>query len=338
MSKQTKLLFEGWRAFLNEQDLSKDPESIELSKKLFAAFKAGPAQTKAFLNSAEGQSEKLHNILKSGLTVDKTDSDDVVQISGPADTSVSGKIPTQNFIDLMQSVAFPLGSAKSFISLLNAKKGFGTIVTDGNLIIDGHHRWSGVFAFFPDDGQINAINVSWPGKDTKEKLAAAQLSIAAWGGAGKKQPEAGGEVATNILGKGAEQIAQMIMANINKQVDSKAPGALLNDQMMQEILQNKDSAAKVVFSWAGMQAATDVNQIRQAIAKKVGENLSKIKSNPQAPARPEMPQFDPKRGGPELTDVIPDLKAGKLNITPPFVKESLIKKIVQEELRKLKRR
>lgn len=335
-NKQTKLLFESWRRFLNEQDDS-SAKSSELSKKLFAAFKAGPAATKAFLNSAEGQSEELHNILTSGLTVDKTQDDDVVQISEPTEISVAGKIPTQNFIDLMQSVSFPLGSLEKLLELLKTKKGYGTIVIDGDLVIDGHHRWSGVFGFFPKDGKIDAINVSWPGQNTLEKLAAAQLSIAGHIGANKAQPEATGDVATDILGKSAEEIANMIMANVNKQTDKNAKGPMLNDAMMEQIVKDKEGA-KMVYQWAGLDpAVNDVNQIRKAIAKKVGENLSKIPSNKQAPARADMPQFDPKRGGPELKDVIPSLKGGKLNITPPFVKESIqknLKKYILEEIKK----
>lgn len=337
--KQTKLLFEGWRKFLNEADApAQGAGNPELAKKLYAAFKAGPAATKQFLNSEEGQSEELHNILTSGLTVDKDQKDDIVQIGEAKAISVAGKIPTQNFIDLMQSVSFPLGSYKSLMQVLKSKSGFGTIVVDGNLIIDGHHRWSGVYAFYPQEGSINAINVTWPGQNTAEKLAAAQLSIAANIGANKKQPEATGEPATDILGKSAEEISSMIMNNVNKQTDPKAPGPMLNDNMMQEIIKNKDGEGKLVYQWAGIQpTATDANQIRQAIANKVGQNLSTIESNPQAPARKDMPQFDPKRGGPELSDVVPDLKAGKLNINPPFVKESLIRKIVKEELKKIKK-
>jgi hypothetical protein len=348
-NKNTKLLFESWRAFLKEEETIVKPPAAgqkpnvakgdqnSIAAKLTAAFKAGPAATRVFLNSEEGKSEECRALLASGGAGKNVG--DTVKVEGPTDISVAGKIPTQNFIDMMQSISFPLGSYESLIKTLNAKKGFGTIVVDKNLIIDGHHRWSGIFAFYPD-GTINAINVSWPGQNTQEKLAAAQLTIAAKLGAGKEMPTATGEPATNILGKSAIEIAKMALQNVNKQTDPKAPGALMNDEMMNKIIKNKDGDAAIVYEWAGLdKSVTDIKKLRQAIAIKVGKNLKQIKSNPQAPERADMPQFDPKRGGPDFSDVVPDLKTGKYNVAPPFAESLLrkqIKKIVLEEIKRKK--
>ena len=343
MKENMNLLMENWRKFVNEaenpaekQEKSSDPAS--LAQNLNNAFNQGPAAVRAFLNTPEGKSEAVRDILKSGLK-DGSTKDDVVKVSGPNSISVSDLIPTQNFIDLMQSISFPLGSSKGFLNAVVAKKGFGTIVVDGKLIIDGHHRWSGVYAI-ARDGTINALNVNWPGKDTKEKLGAAQLSIGAYVGANKEQPSAGGEPKTNILGKKSPEIEQMIMSNVNKQTDPKAPGALLNDNMMKEIVAGKDSNMKPIYDWAGIAVnVTDINQLRKAIAKKIGDNLSQIKSNSQAPARPDMPQFDTSRGGPELNTIVPNISKGEFNIAPPYnvQKESLrniIRQVIRENLKR----
>ena len=49
--------------------------------------------------------------------------------------------------------------------------------------------------------------------------------------------------------------------------------------------------------------------------------LSLIKSNDQAPGRPDMPQFDPKAGGPTLDSITSKLTKGELNVRPPFTSQ-----------------
>ena len=267
-NKKFGLIMENWKKFVNEQtpapqspnptaptqpapqNQQQQPGKVDLKQaeaQLMKALQTGPAETRQFLNSPVGKSPEVRNLLAQGLKVDGNQADDKVRVSGPSDIPVNPAkmIPTQNFIDLMQSVSFPLGSAKGLITAISNKKGFGTIVVDGPLIIDGHHRWSGTVAITPN-GTINALNVNWPGQNTKQKLAAAQASIAGFMGPGKDIPSAGGDVATNILGKKAPEIAKMIMNNVNKQTDKGAPGPLLNDVMMKEII--GDVILQVVFS------------------------------------------------------------------------------------------
>ena len=67
--------------------------------------------------------------------------------------------------------------------------------------------------------------------------------------------------------------------------------------------------------------------MRRLIASRVGSNLAALPSNEAAPERKDMPQFDDKVGGPDIDDVTPALtgKAGGYNISPPFVKDGIIK-------------
>ena len=300
----------------------------EVAKKLLVAFKAGPAETRAFLDSEEGKSEICRGLLLKPK-LDGDEKDDIVKISDKPGTPVLELIPTQSFIDLMQSVGFPLSSKDSLVKAIVDKKGFGTIVIspdkEGTLIIDGHHRWSGIFCIAPD-GTMDAKQVEWPGVGTKQKLAAAQLAIAAKLGANKVTPSKGGVPAFNILGKKKDEIAKLIMENVNKPdlVDElvRKFGGLLNDKMMKDII---DTDAKdTVYKWCGLDTSEkDITKVRQSIANKVGENLEKMKFNPGAPAREDMPQFDPdveNQPGPELKDVEGDLKSGNFNISPPFNK------------------
>jgi hypothetical protein len=313
---------------LLENILMEDDAAI--AKEMEKAFKAGPAATRAFFNSELGKSAEAKALLqRPAAERDGVNPDDKIKVSGPRDVPVdpSKVLPTQNFIDAMQSIAYPLGSASSLASAITRKKGFGTIVMDWPLIIDGHHRWSGVVAITPD-GVINALNIQWPGKSTAKKLAAAQMAVAATVEPGKEQPSASGDPATDILGKSADAIKAMILKNINKQTDPKAPGALLNDDMMASLTDPDSKDAQTVANWLNLDSVvTDVDELRDLIASRVGENLSAIQSNPQAPGRADMPQFDTKKGGPEIDDIKSDLAAGEYNVSPPFIKKEEVRRM-----------
>jgi len=301
----------------------------ELALDLEKAFKSGPAATRAFLDSPDGQSELVRKDILLAPELDGMDPDDKVGV-GTASGAAVDFLPTQNEIDLMKSVAWPLGSVGNLTGAI-AKAVAPGIVVSGNLVIDGHHRWSGAIAIGGPDAQVSGKDVQWPGKDATEKLAASQLAIAAKLGPGVTTPTQGKGFKTNIMGKGAAAIAQMIMANINKKTDPNAPGALLNDGMMQELTAGENKDMPAIMEWLGNHgdrvegSENKIGQLRQAIAMKVSENLAALPSNPQAPERKDMPQFDKTVGGPDLDAVTPDLtgKAGGFNISPPFVKDGI---------------
>ena len=313
--------------------LTEDKTKEELAAELQKAFKAGPAATRAFLDSEEGKSDVVRKDLLLNPQIDGNMSDDTVKVSGGGGAAMQFK-PTQSEIDLMKSVSYPLGSAQTLIDAISSGPVAKGIVTSGDLIIDGHHRWSGAIAIGGEKAQIQGKNVNWPGGNTAEKLASAQIAIAAKLGPGKSIPSQGESFKTNILGKGADAIAKMIMANVNKQTDSNAPGPLLNDKMIKDLVAGEVAGADKVYEWLGGKPFEDTSsnkgyKLRLAIANKVGANLAALPANPEAPARADMPQFDPKVGGPNLKDVEGMLgggKTGDANLAPPFAKESTIKK------------
>ena len=101
--------------------------------------------------------------------------------------SVSKLLPTQNFIGLENSIGFtvnhPDKAAGNLTSMLtekapNVEAGSPIWVFDGKYIIDGHHRWSQVYAFNPN-AKISAVNfVASAGIEPKQVLAAVQGVIA----------------------------------------------------------------------------------------------------------------------------------------------------------------
>lgn len=299
----------------------------ELAAKLTAAFKAGPAETRKFLDSPDGMSDTVRKDLLLAPEMDGNDPDDAVEVGSVTGAKASGFKPTQQEIDLMKSVSFPLGSAGTLANAIENPETKG-IVVSGDFIIDGHHRWSGIQGIAGTDATLSGKDVDWPGTTSDEMLAAAQIAIAAKLGPDKKIPSQAEPFDTNISGKDAQTIAKMALANVNKKTDPNAPGPLMNDAMMEDLTDSNNANAKIVANWLGLETVeTDADALRRLIASRVGSNLAALPSNEAAPERKDMPQFDDKVGGPDIDDVTPALtgKAGGYNISPPFVKDGIIK-------------
>jgi len=309
------------------------PSASNLGADLESAFNGGPEGVRAFMDNSKD--EAVVDILsKASEEYDGDADDDKITIGGSVPVEVKGIGPTQQFIDLMQSVSFPLGSADVLESAVTSKTSGapGAISISGNAVLDGHHRWSGVFAITPD-GVIQAKNFAFPGT-VKEKLAAAQMAVAAVKDS-PGQPSKGGGAETDIIGKGKDQIFAMIDANKGNQTDPKAPGSLLNDSMIQAIADGNHPA---INAWAGIPddaefvALSDSESgfandlIRKSIAEKVANNLAALPS-PLAGApesREDMPQLDHEDigGSTGLDKIVKGLPAGEYNVVPPFAKES----------------
>ena len=323
------------RRIIRETLLLEESDDAAAPNDLEAAYEAGPEGVRAFMDTQGNKDPKVKDILVSAAAGDDgSETDDKISVSSAAPIGVKDLGPTQQFIDLMQSVSFPLGSAKVLDKSITSKTtgAPGAISVSGNAVLDGHHRWSGVYAITPD-GSINAKNFGFPGS-VKDKLASAQLAVAAVNNS-SKHPSKGGGAATDIIGKGKDEIVNMIDANKGQQTDPNAPGPLLNDAMIQDIAAGKYPA---INDWAGLSgeeefvplsnsaAKFENDPIRKAIATKVGENLAGL---PQplsgAPeSREDMPQLDHELIGGKtgLQKIEKSLPAGELNVSPPFTKES----------------
>lgn len=287
------------------------------------AAKAGPAAVRALADTYDDKEE-----LKAALQGDhdKEKSDDVIDVSDANSVSVGRLIPTQKEIDLMKSIAFPLGGYEALKQMVVSKTSGapGAITVSGREVLDGHHRWSGVWGISGPSGTIPAQDVALPG-DTSQKLAAAQLAIAAYKDPQQNQPAAADPIPYNILGKDKTTVKSMILDNVGKQTDASAPGPLLNDGMLEACSADPDIA-----KWAGFKVGADIETVKERIADRVAENLAgkrPIPANPSAPERVDMPQFDAKSiGGKKAkAEIYSGLKSGDFNVSEPFApkKESL---------------
>jgi len=272
-----------------------------------------------FLNSPAGQDPKVRAALKSGLA-DGNPKDEKIG-AGEAKAPVAGLKPTQNEISLMKSIGWPLSTIKS---IENAASGDITgrgkkIVTSGDLVIDGHHRWSSTWAVVGPkrNVSINAINLFLPGKNPEEKLAGAQLSIAATmdSNAGALPSASAGED-DNIMGKSKDEIAEMIRQRVGKITESGEP--LLGDKYLEKIKNHQLGEA-----YFGLKPNDDNKTVLNKIIEVVSSNLASLPA-PQGPERKFMPQFD----GGETHDINPadvfkTMGSGRVNFKSPFT-ESVV--------------
>ena len=289
----------------------------ELDDKVAAAAQSGPAAVRSLVNTED---DDLLKIVLQG-EYDNEVEDDVVDISSASPKDVGGLVPTQREIDLMKSVGFILSDPSgvdALESLLKNKMGFGDISVSGNEVMDGHHRWSGVWGILGKDGggKIKARDLDLPG-GTTQKLAATQLAVAAYKDPALPQPSEGDPFETNILGATEDQIVGWMKAGVGNIVDPNAGGELLNNNFL-----NAASQSAVVSAWAGFEIGADHPTIIDAIAKIVASNLSTIPVNPEAPVRADMPQVDHKTMGPDQDKtkaaIYTGLEQGNFNVSLPF--------------------
>lgn len=284
----------------------------DMSDDVSSAIRSGPAAAKKLGNEAD--QEELLKTLRGDF--DEIKKDDRVPVSKPEHVSVGRFKPTQREIDLMKSAAFPLGSEKALEKSItsNTTGAPGSITVSGEYVLDGHHRWSGVWAISGPDGSISVEDIELPG-ESPQKLAAAQLAIAAYKKPGQKMPEADKPIKFNILGMSARGIYDMILQNVGEYPDKKADGPLLNSDMLKSAANNE-----VISKWAGYETGADVGKVRNAIAKKVAKNLASLPKNDAAPDRKDMPQFDDKSIGGKTAkkNIYNMLQNADINVKPPF--------------------
>lgn len=293
----------------------------------------------SLLDTKEGVSQELHYILNGGLNYDGDGSDDVVQIEETT-KKVIDLSPTQNEIDFFKSTSFGCAlksSLEGAMGLWGPKQG-GSISVAGNLILDGHHRWSGCFALNPF-GEIAVRDFTFPsGVDSDgQKLCALQLAVASKRRPGQKLPSATAGKGTNILGASKDSIMGHFEKAMFQTVTAKdVSGVVLGDEYI-GFLKEMPEAAKELFDLTpedvedaftqkeieGGRRAIDC-PARGKIMKKIADNLSALPTNPQAPARSDMPQLDHDDiGGKAAFKAIrSELQQGEINVTAPFLEES----------------
>ena len=315
---------------INEQE--EDDAALDKLPKDFSKYKV--VDVVNFLNSPVGKDPKVRALLGAGQADSAGPGDEVINVDDSAQPKVLELSPTQNEISLMKSIGWPLSTLKS---VGNSLTGDITgrdkrIVTAGNLVIDGHHRWSSTWATAGKNAPIDAVDIDLPGASPLNKLAVAQVAIV-----GTMDPDAGNvpkatagegdKKSDNILGKDAGTIKQMIL---DREGQATEGGILLGPEYLQKIVQVP--AAQEIW---GLRPDMSPDEAKEQIVNIVSKNLADLPP-PQGPKRDYMPQFDggeTHKGQVSMGAVIKKMKSGGVNYKAGYKPAG--EKQVAENLRKL---
>lgn len=172
----------------------------------------------AFVNllSADVKSKAFVDYLKNHYKQLKT-----VKVASAKNVSiaVTALQPTQSEIDIDKSLAYPLtnvDSAKADLAGKDVVVNTPIITYAGKYIIDGHHRWSQLYAM-NKEATIKAVNFdAVDGVTWSDMLKAMQIAIAAVTGEVKSQTVEG----TNLIGINSNTVTKYVKDHITQEVQA----------------------------------------------------------------------------------------------------------------------
>lgn len=238
---------------------------------------------------------KIQAILTKGKE-DGKPADEVIKLTD-MDIPVNKLKPTQNEIALDKSLTYPLTDVKSAEVCLKggvvAIAGKRIVTANGIYIVDGHHRWSQLYAM-NKDASIAATNMtSAIIKQPLDFLKVTQVAIAA---DLKKVPTATAKGSINLITISEDQLKKFVIATITDPVLDVFKKYKKGD--------TKEAAADYI--WGNVQSM-------QSTSKPVSG----------APKRDAMPQTDDAKKWQDIA------KSGDLNFMPPFTAESAHKTVAK---------
>jgi hypothetical protein len=304
----------------------------------------GPSAAISFLNGP-GADKRVRALLAAGTEDGSTEDESAKITEGSA--VIANLIPTQVEIELTKSIGYPLAKFDALKNMIAGgvqrigPSGNDMIVTSGNLIVDGHHRWSSLFSVAGPGGEIASINVELQETDAASVLAIVQTAIASTLDGAVPAAKAGG---MNILGKSEKEIAGLIRKAYESGQGEAGP--VLADEFVEKCLQDdgvvKHFGLEKVKGSFGIASVADAKTeslirekvelnrkalaaARQIIINKVANNLSKMNQPAEgSPPRVDMPQLDKAGGG--VMGALDKLSSGEVNYKEPFKNKTPVKK------------
>jgi hypothetical protein len=254
----------------------------DASSKLASVFKTQDVSSFVDQFKAIASDPKVQAILKAGTTDGKPEDEKVTYSKG--NIAVKGLLPTQNEIGFDQSIANILtdqyGSLKSILDG-NANVGGPIVTYNGKYVIDGHHRWSQVYAANP--------NASMENLDIKGDLPP-----------------------TEIL----KLVHAAIAAKVGKVPSADPKGINILDgisekQVLDAVNSKLADSAKTIWAENGQK---DNNAIAKYIYNNLKQLINKNKPVAGAPGRKDMPQTDVDG---DATGKLSLLQKGMINFKDP---------------------
>lgn len=297
--------------------LLKEEESAEEKVKTLITKVSNYGEFVKQLGSLAGD-PKVQAFIKAGKE-DGSDPDDKFTAVAKA-ISVKKLRPTQNEIDVKGSLFWPLTKTDSMKKCMSSGPitiKAPVVTYNGQWIIDGHHRWSQLYAM-NQEGQINCIDLVGPKMNPIDVLKIVQLAIAADLG---RIDSATVKEGNNLLKMPPPNIKRYVKSVLQKdcaEIMLTTYGSKKTEEPVQEGNADKSQNAKV--------------------ANIVGSNVASMQKTgiptPGAPKRDVMPQTD------DATNAIPMIGKGQINYNEPYSIQEVSKqihKVLQEELRKVRR-
>lgn len=254
--------------------------------------------------------EKLRQLIASGMR-DGSKGDDVIKIE-EVSIAVTNLRPTQNEIGLDESLKWPIQSNQTADTCLDGKdvmlgfpKPFPIVTLNNQYVIDGHHRWSQVYAV-NTKATMKANNINAPWLSPIQALKAVQMAIAIK--AQGKFPSSNAK-GTNMLKSTQQDIVSYCEKNAKKDaiVEFDERGKLSPDG--KSFLKTASEKTQDFYD-------REIHKLKKVLGEYIWKNvqLMQTKNAPvsNAPARTEMPQTDKAPG------YDAELEKGVINISKPL--------------------
>lgn len=302
------LLFEGWRRYLVEQDRP-GPAPVSPMKNFLDA--AGEEYT-PFVKYLKGSitDPRVQAVLSAGLK-DRDPTDDVFRFN-EGSLPVAGLHPTQKEVDIDKSLVFPLiKNPSSFIDYTTGDGPFtlgAPIITFGSqYVIDGHHRWSQLYAC-NKNASITTVDIQVDDLEPLDVLKAVQMAIGV---------ELGGIPTQEVKGRNLfEMTFSEIQAWIVKNVQKGAPVINLITNNLGLRTKFKELAKQTQMAEQADTTQLELEFIRtRGLPAYIWANINMMQQAsqpiPGAPARDVMPQTDD-------VDWQTSLASGEIDIKAPY--------------------
>jgi hypothetical protein len=216
--------------------------------------------------------------------------DEQVTINTKTDKTASQLIPTQSEIGTSQSLDDVLSNKFSATDnaiqggMMGSAAGKFPVLTFGPYILDGHHRWSQIYATNPN-APVTTAEISAPGvKNPQQALNMVHMILYALYGKSPTKPFKG----LNVFDMSPDQIREYAKSKVTDDVLQKLAAAKLIAQP------NRDEAAQMFT-----------------------RNLEMLKKKPGAYPRTVMPQPADAGDPSQLTQVPPAAAQGQVNFINP---------------------
>lgn len=273
---------------------------------------------------AESLSDEAQALAGKGAAESDGSPDDDTVVAGgggAADKPLAGLKASQNEVGMKQSLANVLqgknatwdgidwgdvdwlvGAMKPGATITFAAALLGATTADGDVVLDGHHRWSQATMVNPE-GKVNIILSDASSMTADEVLKAVHLAILKKTGQAKTKAAKGG----NLFDASEKDVKGHLEA-AERKVDPETHEP------------SDDGVAPYIAAVMKVKGIADVEEGTAAAVERVLQAIKSLSGRivPGAPDRTKMPQADDETNPISGAEAASELDSGNVNYAPPF--------------------